>query len=141
MVYASGGSLREFAARLVKWRVPVKWYLAMLGLPAALTLISSLWLLFLDFPVDYSPILERLPMFFSSLLMITLIAGLGEEPGWRGFALPNLQQRFSPVKATAVLGGCGGPGTSPSIWWARSSRPSHRATPPSWWGSSSSPCS
>jgi membrane protease YdiL (CAAX protease family) len=104
MVYASVGSLREFAARLVKWRVPVKWYLVMLGLPAALTLISSLWLLYLDFPVDYSLIVEQLPMYLLSLLMITLIAGLGEEPGWRGFALPHLQQRFSPVKATAILG-------------------------------------
>jgi len=104
MVWASGESLREFAARLVKWRVPARWYLVSLALPAALTLVTSIWLLVLDFPVDYALVLERLPAYIPSLLMITLIAGLGEEPGWRGFALPHLQQRFSPVKATAVLG-------------------------------------
>jgi len=31
--------------------------------------------------------------------------GLGEELGWRGFALPRLQSRFSPVTATVVVGG------------------------------------
>jgi membrane protease YdiL (CAAX protease family) len=39
------------------------------------------------------------------VLILTLLAGLGEEPGWRGFALPRLQGRFAPVAATLVLGG------------------------------------
>ena len=32
------------------------------------------------------------------------INGGPEELGWRGFALPRLQERFSPVRATLVLG-------------------------------------
>ena len=28
---------------------------------------------------------------------------LGEEPGWRGFALPGLQSRYSPLAATTIL--------------------------------------
>ncbi len=38
------------------------------------------------------------------LAFLTLIAGLGEEPGWRGFALPRLETRYTPVAATLLLG-------------------------------------
>jgi len=33
-----------------------------------------------------------------------LIVPLAEEPGWRGFALPRLQRRLGPLKATLILG-------------------------------------
>lgn len=41
------------------------------------------------------------------LMYIVVIFGggpLGEEPGWRGFALPKMQRRFGPLWGTLLLG-------------------------------------
>jgi uncharacterized protein len=47
---------------------------------------------------------DALAGFIPSLAFLTLDAGLGEEPGWRGFALPGLEAAYTPIAATAVLG-------------------------------------
>lgn len=40
-----------------------------------------------------------------TLFIQNLVGGpLGEEAGWRGFALPRLQRRFDPVTSSLVLG-------------------------------------
>ena len=40
-----------------------------------------------------------------TLFIPNLVGGpLGEEAGWRGFALPRLQRRFGPVTSSLVLG-------------------------------------
>jgi membrane protease YdiL (CAAX protease family) len=36
-------------------------------------------------------------------LAITVIDGFGEETGWRGYALPQLQKRFSPITSTVIV--------------------------------------
>lgn len=35
--------------------------------------------------------------------LLAILAGLGEETGWRGFALPTLQLRFSPLVAALLV--------------------------------------
>jgi membrane protease YdiL (CAAX protease family) len=51
---------------------------------------------------------EQWPLFFTSyipaLLIFPALITWGEEPGWRGVALPLMQQRMSPVKASLLLG-------------------------------------
>ena len=42
------------------------------------------------------------------ILIPLLIVGVGEEYGWRGFALPGLQGRYSALVATLIVG---------VIWW------------------------
>ena len=41
---------------------------------------------------------------YATARALAMAGPLGEEPGWRGFALPRLQARFHPVTATLVLG-------------------------------------
>ena len=48
--------------------------------------------------------LSTLAFTFGLRLVIPVFAPIGEEPGWRGFALPRLQATHSPFTATLILG-------------------------------------
>jgi len=47
--------------------------------------------------------LPRLPLSVV-LILVLLFNGYGEETGWRGFALPRLQERYGPLWGPIVLG-------------------------------------
>ena len=55
-------------------------------------------------PIDLSLVSGSLAAYLPTLASLTLIAGLGEEPGWRGLALPRLERWYAPVAATLLLG-------------------------------------
>ncbi|MBD1876901.1 CPBP family intramembrane metalloprotease [Nodosilinea sp. FACHB-131] len=56
---------------------------------------------FLVWDVNFSPVHFLVSL---GIMLFLDIGGLFEENGWRGFALPLLLQRFSPLKATLFLG-------------------------------------
>ena len=39
------------------------------------------------------------------MLLIIFAGAVGEETGWRGYALPQLQRRFSPLASSLILAG------------------------------------
>jgi membrane protease YdiL (CAAX protease family) len=49
------------------------------------------------------PAAEKLRELPDRFIFIFLFIGLGEEPGWRGFALPALQKKHSPLIASLIL--------------------------------------
>lgn len=106
--------LRDLFGRLLKWRVGIQWYIIALFLPAVVTVLAILinkWTggTAPDFsaagfpfgPVE-TPLWQKLLILF---LVFTLgFDGLGEELGWRGFALPKLLENRSPLVASLMLG-------------------------------------
>ncbi|MFN8467334.1 MAG: type II CAAX endopeptidase family protein [Caldilineaceae bacterium] len=90
---------------IVRWRVSVRWYLfTLVGVPLLALVGSS----FLYGALPFQSLVQQWPALFTRfvplILLTALTTGLGEEPGWRGFALPNLQRRHGPLLGTLLLG-------------------------------------
>ena len=99
--------LRQLGSRMIRWRVKWYWYLAAIGLPlAALAFTTGLnVVLGASAPslVQYGSVTSVL-LVFAVRLVNPGDGALGEEPGWRGFALPGLQSTLSPLVSTLILG-------------------------------------
>lgn len=98
--------LRVLFGRMFRWRVAVKWWLvAVSPFLAYLVLIVALWLL-QGKPLAISTLgqLNFLPdLGLVAIPFWILSFGIGEETGWRGYALARLQERRSPLAATFIL--------------------------------------
>lgn len=98
----SGGraEIGRLLRRLGQWRVRPRWYLlAVVAIPAVI--IAAHLLL--------TRTAATLSVSTAVALLITgivyLLGGpVQEEPGWRGFALPRMQQRWHPLVAAVILG-------------------------------------
>lgn len=95
--------VRHLLRRLVRWRVGWQWYLfALIGVPSIFVLG------FLPLPGAVAALRVPSPQFVLVFLLLLVseifTSGLGEEPGWRGFALPRLQQQHGPLLGTLILG-------------------------------------
>lgn len=106
IIAALVGGWREvkgLLARLIRARVGARWYAFVFGLPlllcaiaAALTVIVTGTSVALPTGAQWRELPDR-------FIFILLFIGLGEEPGWRGFALPELQKKHSPIAASLIL--------------------------------------
>jgi CAAX protease family protein len=99
----TGGSVRAWARQVLHGRVPPRWYLYALGLPTVLFVAVNATLALLGNQIDLSLLADRAPSYLATLVFVALLGGGQEEPGWRGFALPRLQQRLTPLRATLLL--------------------------------------
>lgn len=105
--------LRQLLGKLFYWRVGILWYLVALLTPAAIAL-SALGLHAIlggTLPRFPAPLPEEfrqggaptlavyvlLPIFF-------VLGSMGEEIGWRGYALPRLQVTYSALTASLLIG-------------------------------------
>jgi uncharacterized protein len=90
--------------RFVLWRVGFGWYLfVFVGIPV----IAVLSVVVIPGVVGSFEGLGALaPLSVLGIYVYVLFLGgaLGEEPGWRGFALPRLQSMHGPLLGSLILG-------------------------------------
>lgn len=96
--------VRRLLRRFVLWRVGLRWYLfVFLGIPAIAVLSV---VVIPGVPGSFEGLSALAPLSLLGIFAYVLFLGgaLGEEPGWRGFALPRLQSLHGPLLGTLILG-------------------------------------
>lgn len=92
--------VKRLLRRALDWRAPIRFYAIALLLVPAVTVIS-LWAQSRGLvDLDWSDWSGLIPLAIGWPIM----AAIGEEFGWRGFALPRLQARYGAVVAAVVVG-------------------------------------
>jgi uncharacterized protein len=104
MSAAVEGGRAELGAfyRRVTRRVPFRWAIIAICVPPIIYLVRDAVSVGFHLPHDSS--FHRPPRTVTALLLGQLAVVIGEEPGWRGFALPRLLGRFEPIVGTLILG-------------------------------------
>jgi uncharacterized protein len=97
--------VKQLLRRMVQWRVGIGLVLfVLIGYPLLFLLGASAYV----GTAPWTTLLQKWPLLFTFYLPTAAIGilypSLGEEPGWRGFALPRLQQQHGPLIGSLILG-------------------------------------
>jgi membrane protease YdiL (CAAX protease family) len=81
------------------WRVGLRWYIAALLLPGGIFVVAAgLY----NLAGHHESLLY--PPDIAAYVAAAIVFPIGEEIGWRGFALPRLRDRFGPLPASVIIG-------------------------------------
>ncbi|WP_287585565.1 hypothetical protein [Candidatus Borrarchaeum sp.] len=104
-IYYGKGSVWALLGKLKRWRVNIGWYFIALLMIPILAVITLFIVSAFGIPFPTS---EQIFNVLLIGLIWPLLAALGEEFGWRGFALPKLQERYNALVARRPLNLLGG---------------------------------
>lgn len=96
---------RGLLRRMVQWRVGFQWYLLVLiGYPLVFLIPAVATLGTQALNVGPQNLFPLLTGYLLAIPVGFILPTLGEETGWRGFALPRLERAYGPLVGTCILG-------------------------------------
>lgn len=109
-IFASAATSHSQTLRsITAWRVPARWWLISLFLLAAFSVLGLAIELAAGGEMPPSirgglPPLAWYGFVVRAALFTMLVVAVGEEPGWRGWMLPEVQKRYSPLVSSIIVG-------------------------------------
>lgn len=97
----------RFVKRSMRWRFGATWWVIAILMPLAVTVLALLLATTTGGPSLDSDVWPGLASAVPLLLLLTLLNGIPEELGWRGFMLPVAQRGRSAFVASLIVG----------FWW------------------------
>lgn len=97
------GGVKKLLAGFTRWKFNPIWYLATLSLTLIPLLVALVYML-MGNPVKGIQPGTTVSVLLLNLLYTLLFGPIAEETGWRGFALPRLQQRYNALLSSLILG-------------------------------------
>lgn len=97
----------RFVKSSMKWKFGVGWWTTAILLPLAVTVLALLLATTTGGPSLNSELWSSLAAAIPLLFMLTLLNGIPEEIGWRGFMLPLVQRDRNALVASLSVG----------FWW------------------------
>jgi membrane protease YdiL (CAAX protease family) len=108
LVTTSRSEVYLFIQKVFSQKAKFKWYLIALAIPVITCGISYVVFSFAEYRQYVKPVLNR-PIYSYIVCFFTTVFGCyGEEIGWRGFMLPQLQKKYSLLISSLIVGFCWG---------------------------------
>jgi uncharacterized protein len=102
-IIGGGAAVRRLLSGFTRWKIGLRWYFAaaflVLG-PLTFALVYGA----LGNPVPGLQPGWTLPLILGQLVFQLFSGPLAEEAGWRGFALPRLQEKYNALVSSLILG-------------------------------------
>jgi membrane protease YdiL (CAAX protease family) len=95
--------VRSLFGKLAHWRISLKWVVIALALALVIRLTMSLIALGLGI-ISTIQLRPGGPAQYVILAVVFFVFAVPEELGWRGYALPRLLERYSPLAAGLIIG-------------------------------------
>jgi uncharacterized protein len=95
--------LRTFRERMLRWRLPIRWYAALLVAPVTCALVAGvLW----SYSSDFAPMFFAEPdkTFVVIIFFVLVFGAFVEELGWTGFATPRMRLIYGLTGTSLLLG-------------------------------------
>jgi uncharacterized protein len=127
--WSTGAGLRNWLARCLNWRIGWRLFALAFGLPPTVMLLALAIHRALGGAMQVFSAADHIPMAIANFGIILLVGGpLGEEFGWRGYAMSALGDRLGWRSAGLIVGAVWGLWHLP-LFFLASSAQSHMPIP------------